>query len=63
MIHSVMMTLIFSVVMLMFMAYPAMMIVEWIDTRHPLSDRVQNGLSILLTILLSLGVGIFLEWL
>ena len=60
--NSLVMTLVFSVVMLMFMAYPAMMIVEWIERHKPLSESTRNWLSILLTILLSLGVGIFLEW-
>jgi len=59
--NPIVMTLIFSVVMLMFMAFPAMKIVEWIDNYKKLSPKVQNILTIIITILLSLIVGIFLE--
>jgi len=59
--NPIVMTLIFSVVMLMFMAFPAMKIVEWIDNYKELSPKVQNILTIVITILLSLVVGIFLE--
>jgi len=59
--NPIVMTLIFSVVMLMFMAFPAMKIVEWIDNYKELSPKVQNILTIIITILLSLVVGIFLE--
>jgi len=59
--NPIAMTLIFSVVMLMFMAFPAMKIVEWIDNYKELSPKVQNILTIVITILLSLVVGIFLE--
>jgi len=59
--NPIVMTLIFSVVMLMFMAFPAMKIVEWIDNYKELSPKVQNILTIVITIILSLLVGIFLE--
>jgi len=59
--NPIVMTLIFSVVMLMFMAFPAIKIVEWIDNYKELSPKVQNILTIVITILLSLIVGIFLE--
>jgi len=59
--NPIVMTLVFSVVMLMFMAFPAMKIVEWIDNYKELSPKVQNILTIIITILLSLVVGIFLE--
>jgi len=57
----IVMTLVFSVVMLMFMAFPAIKIVEWIDNYKELSPKFQNILTIVITILLSLVVGIFLE--
>jgi len=56
------MTLIFSVVMLMFMAFPAMKIVEWISLKQKLSKKVQNNLTITLTVILSILVGIFLNY-
>jgi len=59
--NPVVMTLVFSVVMLMFMAYPAMQIVAWIATHKPLSTQHRNILTVVITILLSLGVGLFLQ--
>ena len=56
------MTLTFSVVMLMFMAFPAMKIVEWISSKKELSQQVQNVFIIILTIILSLIIGIFLNY-
>jgi hypothetical protein len=56
------MTLVSSVVMLMFMAFPAMKIVEWAASKKALSQSIQNILTIILTILLSLIVGIFLNY-
>jgi uncharacterized membrane-anchored protein YitT (DUF2179 family) len=58
---SIVITLIFSVVMLMFMAFPAMKIVEWIDSKKNLSTKAQNSLIIIITIILSLMIGIFLS--
>jgi len=59
--NPIIMTLIFSVVMLMFMAFPAMKIVEWIDSKKKLSHKVQNSLTIGVTVILSFIVGIFLQ--
>jgi len=56
------MTLISSIVMLMFMAFPAMKIIEWGASKKALSQQVQNILIIILTIILSLMVGIFLNY-
>ncbi len=55
-------TLVFSIVMLIFMAFPAMKIVEWLETKISLSDTWHNILQIIITILLSLLVGIFLRF-
>jgi hypothetical protein len=59
---DIVITLVFSVVMLVFMAYPAMKIVEWLKPRSDLSERTYNALQIILTILLSLVIGIFLRF-
>lgn len=56
------MILIFTVVMLMFMGFPAMKIVEWIESKRELSTKLKNRLTILVTILLSFGVALFLEF-
>jgi len=60
--NPIVMTLIFSVVMMMFMAFPAMKIVEWITERKELSQTTQNRLVIVITIILSLIIGIFLQF-
>ena len=54
-------TLIFSVVMLMFMAFPAIKIVEFINSKKELSQKAQNILIIAITVILSLAIGIFLN--
>ena len=59
--NPIIMILIFAMVMLMFMAFPAMKIVEWIETKKELSSKSKNILTIILTIILSFGIAIFLE--
>ncbi len=58
---DIVVTLVFSIVMLLFMAYPAIKITEFIDSKKPLSQNIQNILIITITILLSLMVGLFLK--
>jgi len=55
------MTLLFSVVMLMFMAFPAMKITEFVGSKMELSEKSQNILAIVITIILSLMIGLFLN--
>lgn len=55
-------TLVFSIVMLVFMAFPAMKIVDFIETKIRVSEKVHNVLLIGMTILLSLLVGLFLKF-
>jgi hypothetical protein len=59
---DIVITLIFSVVMLMFMAFPSMKIVDWLKSKTTLSDKWSNVLQILLTIFLSLCIGVFLRF-
>ena len=59
---SLLMTLVFSIVMLMFVAFPAMKIVEWFANKKELSQKVQNILIVVVTIILSLMVGIYLNY-
>jgi len=59
---DIILTLVFSVVMLVFMAFPAMKIVEWIETKRALSETWHNLLQILITIFLSLLIGLFLRF-
>jgi hypothetical protein len=62
MMMDIVITLIFSVVMLVFMAFPAMKIVEWIKPKTDFSEKIYNILQILLTVILSLMIGIFLKF-
>ena len=55
------MTLIFALVMLMFMAFPAIKIVEWIEDKRALSPKSKNILTIVITIVLSFTIAIFLQ--
>jgi len=48
--------------MLVFMAFPAMKIMEWLKPKTNLSEKWYNILQILLTVLLSLLVGLFLKF-
>ena len=60
---EIVMTLVFSSVMLVFMIYPAMKIVEFLETKMNISDKMYNILTVVLTIGLSLVIGIGLYYL
>jgi len=60
---EIVMTLVFSSVLLVFMIYPAMKIVEYLETKMEISDEMYNIWTIVLTIVLSLIVGIGLYYL
>ena len=60
--QNIVLTLVFSIVMLVFMAFPAMKIVEWIKPKTNLSEKMYNILQIVLTVLLSLLIGLFLKF-
>jgi hypothetical protein len=55
-------TLVFSVVMLVFMAFPAMKIVQGVRTFIPMSQKRYDLSVILTTVLLSLLIGLFLQY-
>jgi len=58
----ILMTLVFSVVMLLFTAFPAMKIIEFLATKIELSQNIQNILIIITTLFLALCVGVFLNY-
>ena len=60
---EIVMTLVFSSVMLVFMIYPAMKIVEFLETKMKISDKMYDISTVVLTIVLSLIVGIGLYYL
>jgi len=55
-------TLVFSIVMLFFMIFPAIKIVEWVNVKLPIPLHWYNAAVILVTILLSLLIGLFLRF-
>ena len=55
-------TLVFSIVMLIFMIFPAMKIVEWLEARVAVPEKWHNPLLLSMTALLSLLIGIFLKF-
>jgi len=59
---DIVITLVFSIVMLVFMAFPAMKIVEWIESKIDIPEKWHNVLLIGMVIFLSLLVGIFLKF-
>ena len=60
---NIVLTLVFSVVMLLFMVFPAMHIVAWLEKRVNVQEKWHNPLLFGMTIILSLMIGIFLRFL
>lgn len=60
---DIVLTLVFSVVMLLFMVFPAMQIVAWLEKQITVPEKWHNPLLFMVTILLSLLIGIFLRFL
>ena len=54
---SIIMTLVFSSVLLVFMIYPAIKIVEFFETKMTITDKMYNILTVVITIVLSLIIG------
>jgi hypothetical protein len=54
---SIIMTLVFSSVLLVFMIYPAIKIVEFFETKMTITDKMYNVLTVVITIVLSLIIG------
>ena len=55
-------TLVFSVVMLIFMIFPAMKIVEWLESKVDIPEKWHNPLLMSTTVFLSLCIGLFLQF-
>jgi len=58
---NIVLTLVFSVVMLVFMIFPAMKIVEWVEKRVEIDEKWHNPLLIFVVVMLSLSIGLFLK--
>jgi len=59
---DIVLTLVFSVVMLLFMVFPAMKIVGWIEEKVTIPEKWHNPLLFFWTLLLSLSIGLFLRY-
>ena len=59
---DIVLTLVFSIVMLLFMVFPAMKIVEWLEKRLTIRSIWHNPLLFVITLLLSLLIGLFLRF-
>jgi hypothetical protein len=59
---NIILTLVFSIVMLMFMIFPAMKITEWIDSKVEIPEKWYNPLMLFTTLLLALAIGLFLRF-
>ena len=54
--------LVFSIVLIFFMAYPAIKIVEILSSKFNFSNKVQNFLTVAIAIVLALILGAFLKY-
>jgi uncharacterized protein YneF (UPF0154 family) len=59
---NLVLTLVFSVVLLIFMIFPALKTTQWIAKKITLSVTMENFLTIWLTVLFSLAIGMFLRF-
>ncbi|RRS30567.1 MAG: hypothetical protein P794_06330 [Epsilonproteobacteria bacterium (ex Lamellibrachia satsuma)] len=59
---NIVLTLVFSIVMLVFVAFPSMKIIEWVEDRFDVPEKWHNPLLISTTILLALMIGLFLRF-
>ncbi|SFV65021.1 hypothetical protein MNB_SV-10-722 [hydrothermal vent metagenome] len=62
MMIDIVLTLVFSIVMLVFMAFPAMKIVDWIETKVHIPEKWHNPLLLSMVVMLSLFIGLFLKF-
>ena len=59
---DIVLTLVFSLVMLVFMAFPAMKITEWLYKNFNISEKYHNFIMFTILLLLALSIGIFLRF-
>ena len=60
--QNIVLTLVFSSVMLLFMAFPAMRISEFLTKKFSFSRKIYNFLILFITVSLSLLIGAFLRY-
>ena len=59
--QDIMVTLVFMMAILMFSVYPAIKIVAFISKRKTLSPRMENYLTLFVTVFIALVAAIFLK--
>ncbi len=59
---DIVLTLVFTLVMLMFMVFPAMKTTEWIESKIDIDEKWHNPMMFGFTLLFALGIGIFLRF-
>jgi len=59
---DIVLTLVFSIVMLIFMAFPAMKVTDWLEDTFGIDIKWHNLIMFSLIILFSLSIGIFLKF-
>ncbi len=59
--QEIVVTLVFMMALLMFAAFPAYKIAEWLKKKRDFSYKMQNFLTLVLTIVLALVAAIFLK--
>jgi hypothetical protein len=59
---NILMTLVFTSVLLVFMIYPAIRIVDFLETKMTITDKMFNVLTVVITIILALLVGSWLHF-
>jgi hypothetical protein len=60
--NDIIITLVFSIVMLLFMVFPAMKVTEMIYKKISLDKSYYNYLTLFLTVIFSLLIGLFLKY-
>lgn len=60
---DIILILVFSIVLLLIMFYPAIKIMEYVETKKTLSQRTYTTLTLILTVILSLIAGALLYFL
>jgi len=61
-VKDIVLSLVYTAPLLILMAYPAMKITEFIETKMEVSEKLYNRLTVIITILLSLIIGILLHF-
>jgi len=58
---DIILSLVFAAPLLIIMVYPAMKISDWLGTKFEISNSLDDKLTVIITILLSLTFGILLQ--